>query len=105
MAEEQAIRGQALQRLVYNLNNKWQLIAEQQLEKSFKFDNYRDALLFIETITKEAGRIVHHPITEEYEGFVKIILYTPQVNGLTGKDFLLAARIDELARTARRGMP
>ncbi|PSH00452.1 MAG: hypothetical protein BRC30_03435, partial [Nanohaloarchaea archaeon SW_7_46_7] len=61
-----------------------------------EFDNYRDAVFFANGVFSLAEKQFHHPEVKVEYGAVSIDLYTHDAEGLTGKDFELAEKIEEL---------
>lgn len=80
------------------LSRGWRLNAEQQLEREFKFANFRDALVFTNKVGDLAEQEGHHPDVYLAWGKVKLTLSTHSAGGLTENDFILAAKIDELGQ-------
>ncbi len=77
----------------------WHVLTEQpeKLYKLFIFENFAEALSFINKVGDIAEKNGHHPdITLFNYNKVKIYLYTHALQGLTLNDFIIAAKIDEL---------
>ncbi len=68
-----------------------------QITKEYKFDDFKEALAFVNKVAELAEQEGHHPniIIHDYRK-VKISLYTHAIKGLHENDFILAAKIDEL---------
>jgi 4a-hydroxytetrahydrobiopterin dehydratase len=75
---------------------KWRR-GEKSLEREFKFRNFREALDFINEVADAAEEEGHHPDIHIYYNQVRLELTTHKVGGLTRNDFILAAKIDEIA--------
>ncbi len=75
---------------------EWSL-DENRIERTFKFNNFKLAIEFINKVALIAEEEGHHPDINLY-GYknVKIILTTHAINGLSENDFILAAKIDML---------
>ncbi|MFQ3549122.1 MAG: 4a-hydroxytetrahydrobiopterin dehydratase [Armatimonadota bacterium] len=71
-------------------------ITEKQIERTFKFKNFVEAMDFANEITKIAESENHHPNLHISYGKVKVDLYTHAVNGITINDFIVASKIDEI---------
>ncbi len=69
-------------------------IANQALEKEFRFQNFSQALAFIVRIGIEAEKLNHHPEIKNIYNCVSIRLSTHDVKALSDLDFLLAHKID-----------
>ncbi|MBI4140119.1 4a-hydroxytetrahydrobiopterin dehydratase [Candidatus Woesearchaeota archaeon] len=75
---------------------KWTVVREHHIEKEYKFDDFAKALLFVNKTGKLAEQQGHHPDIVLKWGYVKLTLWTHKVDGLTERDFILAAKIDKL---------
>jgi 4a-hydroxytetrahydrobiopterin dehydratase len=90
------LKGQELVRLARELDGGWQVVEERQLEKEYKFKDFREALGFTNQIGGLAEAQGHHPDIYLAWGKVKLTIWTHKVNGLTESDFVLAAKADKL---------
>lgn len=77
------------------LEKGWKVIDNRRIEKSYKFDDFRQALAFTNLVGEIAEIEGHHPDIELGWGRVKIILWTHAINGLSLNDFIVAAKADE----------
>lgn len=69
-----------------------------KLSKEFNFDNFRDAMAFINRIAFEAEEQVHHPEIFNVYNTVNISLSTHDAGGkVTAKDVKLAKTIESLS--------
>lgn len=91
-----ALKGDALKQLQNQLNNGWQVLNEQKLEKQFKFPDFRQALAFVNRVAEIAEEQGHHPDIFFTWGQARIQIWTHSVKGLTENDFILAAKISEV---------
>lgn len=74
---------------LWTLSRKW-------IQREFKFDDFRQAMAFVNRVAAAAGKQGHHPdIFISYDR-VRLTLTTHKVGGLSRSDFILAARIDAL---------
>lgn len=69
---------------------------ETQFFKTFKFEQYIDALVFIARISVHSEVLQHHPDIEFSYAKVKVKLSTHELKGLTRVDVALLERIDTL---------
>jgi 4a-hydroxytetrahydrobiopterin dehydratase len=77
---------------------KWK-IENKSLTKEFEFDNFFDAVAFVNEISSLTDRIDHSPdVLIHSGGKVKVMLFTHSENKLTYKDYSLAKMIDELVK-------
>ena len=90
------MKGLELAKLTRELDGGWQVVEERQLEKEYKFEDFRDALCFTNKIGELAEAQGHHPDIYLAWGKVKLTIWTHKVNGLTESDFVLAAKADRL---------
>ena len=74
----------------------WKVVDEHHLNKSFKFPDFLKALEFVNRVGAIAEEMGHHPNIEFTWGKAEITIFTHDVDGLTGKDFALAAKINQL---------
>src|SRR5258705_12119798 len=71
------------------------------IERSFRFRNFRDALIFVHEIGELAEAEGHHPNISFGWGNATVSLQTKKIKGLHENDFIMAAKIDRIfARTA-----
>jgi len=78
--------------------NNWNLSNDAKwLSKEFKFKNFAQALAFVNKIGAIAEAQQHHPNIDFTWGLVKISIQTHKINGLCENDFILAAKIDNIA--------
>lgn len=79
--------------------NHWKIIDDKVIEKTLLFKDFATALSFVNKVGKIAEEENHHPDISIFSwNKVKFSLSTHSVGGLTENDFILAAKIDELAR-------
>lgn len=90
------LKGQELERLARELDGGWQVVEERQLEKEYRFKDFREALDFTNSIGELAEAQGHHPDIYLAWGKVKLTIWTHKINGLTESDFVLAAKADKL---------
>lgn len=71
----------------------WELIDPKHLQKTYKFNDFASALEFVNKIGVIAEQEGHHPNIEFGWGFVRVLLWTHAINGLSDNDFFMAAKI------------
>ena len=76
----------------------WGIERDYHLTRTLTFPDFKSALDFVNRIGTVAEEQGHHPDLFLTWGKVKIELWTHKINGLTESDFILAAKIDRLAR-------
>jgi 4a-hydroxytetrahydrobiopterin dehydratase len=94
--EAKALEGDEIAALSGQLGNGWQVIDNHHLEKTYKFDNFRDALDFTNRIGELAESVDHHPEICLTWGKAKVTIWTHSVGGLSEADFVFAAHADQL---------
>lgn len=90
------LKGEALTRYADELGSEWEVVDEHHLEREFTFDDFRQALDFVNQVGELAEQEDHHPDIYLTYGKVKIELWSHKVGGLHENDFVLAAKIDGL---------
>jgi 4a-hydroxytetrahydrobiopterin dehydratase len=71
-----------------------------QLQKTFNFDNFSNALAFTNAVGACAESEDHHPALLTEWGKVTVTWWTHAINGLHQNDFIMAARTDSLGKSA-----
>ncbi len=90
------LKGEGIRRLSKELGPEWHVVEEHHLEREFRFDDFRQALDFVNEVGELAEEQGHHPDIFLSYGKVKIQLWTHKINGLHENDFIVAAKIDAL---------
>jgi 4a-hydroxytetrahydrobiopterin dehydratase len=93
-----ALKGNDLAKMRSELNPGWQIVKEHHLEREFKFQDFRQALDFTNSVGQLAEAQQHHPDICLSWGKVKVTIWTHKIDGLTESDFVLAAKIDRLEK-------
>ena len=78
----------------------WSLEEGKRVHKAFRFDNFANALAFVNRIGAVADEQDHHPDLQLGWGRVVVDLTTHSVGGLSTNDVFLAARIELLTPDA-----
>jgi len=92
---EPPLKGEALLDLQGQLGRDWQVVDDHHIEKEFKFDDWSQAVEFVDRVARIADEQDHHPDIHLSYGKVKVESWTHKVGGLTENDFVLAAKIEE----------
>lgn len=74
---------------------EWMLIGET-IVREFKFDNFKQAIGYINNVAEVAESENHHPDINVFYNKVRLVLSTHTAKGLTENDFILAAKINQL---------
>jgi len=75
---------------------EWEL-EKKHIERTFEFDDFADAIDFVNAVAEVAEEEEHHPDIDIRYNKVHLLLSTHSKGGLTELDFGLAERIDTLA--------
>ncbi|MCL9780834.1 4a-hydroxytetrahydrobiopterin dehydratase [Vibrio sp. S4M6] len=87
------------QSLILELDN-WVIVERDgipQLEKVFKFKNYKQAWHFSNQVSELAEQEFHHPSILLEWGKVTVTWWSHSIKGLHKNDFICAAKCDEFA--------
>lgn len=85
--------------LYYRQLQHWSVIEKDEikrLERSFKFDDFAEALAFTNKVGQLAEQEGHHPDILTEWGKVTVTWWTHAIKGLHKNDFIMAARTDRL---------
>lgn len=75
---------------------QWGLQGDQ-IERLFVFENFVNAMIFVNKVAEIAEEEGHHPDIQILYNRVTLALSTHDAGGLTQKDFQMAHRIDSVA--------
>ncbi|MCE8010948.1 4a-hydroxytetrahydrobiopterin dehydratase [Billgrantia desiderata] len=79
---------------------EWEMVERdgiKQLERVFKFRNFKQALAFTNRVGEIAEEAGHHPALLTEWGKVTVTWWSHEMKGLHKNDFILAARTDKVA--------
>ena len=68
-----------------------------RIERKFKFKNFLESLDFVNKVGAMAEREGHHPDICFGWGHCSVVFYTHKIKGLHENDFIMAAKVNELA--------
>jgi|SRR5579871_608345 len=88
------LKGEQLKTFASQLPD-WQIVDEHDINKTFKFPDFKTALEFVNRIGAVAEAEGHHPDILLAWGRVDVKTYTHKIDGLTESDFILAAKIEQ----------
>ncbi len=85
----------------------WEAIDEHtKIQGQFKFNNFRASLDFVSKVGELAEAEFHHPLFINFGwGFATIVLQTKKIKGLHENDFIIAAKINKIARVVSAALP
>jgi 4a-hydroxytetrahydrobiopterin dehydratase len=74
----------------------WDAVDDHHIERRFGFDDFEEALAFVNDVGELAEDEGHHPdIYLEY-GAAEVKFWTHKIDGLHEADFVMAAKVDEI---------
>ena len=76
----------------------WEVVDGHHLDRSYKFEDFREALEFTNRVGELAEEQGHHPDIYLAWGKVGIQLWTHKIDGLSESDFVMAAKVERLNR-------
>ena len=78
---------------------EWKLADDAlSISRAFKFKDFKEALAFVNKAGEIAETEGHHPDIEFGWGYARFRLWTHAIKGLHENDFIMASKIDALAR-------
>jgi 4a-hydroxytetrahydrobiopterin dehydratase len=75
---------------------QWKVVEGHHITRTFAFEDFRQALAFVNRVGEVAEAEGHHPDIFLAWGKAEITIWTHKIDGLTESDFILAAKIDKL---------
>ena len=75
---------------------EWEL-EKKHIERTFEFDDFADAIDFVNSVAEVADEEEHHPDIDIRWNKVTLVLSTHSEGGLTHNDLELAHRINDVA--------
>lgn len=89
---------QAVETLLEKLP-EWKVTSEDgvhRLERTYAFDDFQEALDFVNRVGEIAEKVNHHPVIEFTWGTATVTWWTHFIDGLHKNDFIMAARTDRV---------
>lgn len=79
--------------------NQWTLIEDKEIEKTYEFKDFGEAMDFMNAVAEIAEKEGHHPDIRLHDfKKVDVKISTHAISGLSENDFILAAKIDDIIR-------
>jgi 4a-hydroxytetrahydrobiopterin dehydratase len=95
--DEDALKATESVQKMDELDDEWELEDNHHIERKFEFDDFQEALDFVNEVGEIAEEQGHHPIFNDFTwGKATVKLYTHKIDGLHENDFIMAAKIDEM---------
>jgi 4a-hydroxytetrahydrobiopterin dehydratase len=81
----------------------WPLLDDgKRIERKFRFNNFAEALAFVNRVGAIAEQEDHHPDISFGWGFATVSWQTKKIKGLHENDFIMAAKVDRLPAGAAK---
>ena len=90
------LNSKEISKFLKDINDNWVSLLDIKISRTFNFDNYLNALSFVNKIANLAENEGHHPHIHLNFKNVEVIIFTHKINGLHENDFILAAKIDDI---------
>ena len=76
----------------------WELIDDSgKIRRNFKLNDFATTLAFVNMVGALAEAEGHHPDITFGWGYCNVLFYTHKIKGLHQNDFIMAAKVNELA--------
>jgi 4a-hydroxytetrahydrobiopterin dehydratase len=75
----------------------------RRIERTYTLKNFAEAFAFVGKVAELAEAEGHHPDVSFGWGYATVSLQTKKIQGLHENDFIMAAKIDDLAETLPAG--
>jgi len=69
----------------------------RRIERAYTFKNFAEAFTFVRKVAELAETEGHHPDISFGWGYATVSLQTKKIKGLHENDFIMAAKIDDMA--------
>ena len=98
---EPALTPEQIEPLRAQVHADWEVVGDaHHLRRVFRFQNFRDALAYLNLVGALAEEQFHHPDLELSWGRVGVEIWTHKIDGLREADFVFAAKCDQLFTSA-----
>lgn len=78
------------------LDPDWEVVDDHHLSRVYRFENFREALDYVNRVGEMAEEQGHHPDLHLAWGKVGVEIWTHKIDGLHEADFVFAAKCDRL---------
>jgi 4a-hydroxytetrahydrobiopterin dehydratase len=85
------------EKLLTEIYGDWKIMDGKKLKRNFRFDDFVQAMAFVNRVAGIAEREGHHPDIHLFYNKLTLEFWTHASGGLTENDFILAAKLDELS--------
>ena len=90
------LNSEEISKYLNDINENWINLINVKISRTFNFNNYLDALNFVNKIAYLSEDEGHHPHVHLNFKNVEVIIFTHKINGLHENDFILAAKCDDI---------
>jgi 4a-hydroxytetrahydrobiopterin dehydratase len=73
-------------------------VEKGKLHREFEFQSFEDAISYMVRASLEISKLDHHPEWFNVYNTVKIDLVTHELDGISGYDFILAKKLETIAK-------
>lgn len=80
-----------------HVSSEWRLVEDAKLQRTFKWRSFLRSMLFVNAVAYLAEQEGHHPDMLINFTRVTVELTTHAIHGLSRNDFIMAAKIDQMA--------
>lgn len=96
--DEPALKEDETKDYMGNVDSSWKTKqSPDRIVRTFEFENFNEALGFVNKVGEIAKKEGHHPNINIYDyNKVDVELWTHKIGGLHESDFMMAAKIDKL---------
>jgi 4a-hydroxytetrahydrobiopterin dehydratase len=92
------IKGKEIDQYLTSLESPWEVLDEKKIKKIFIFEDFKQSISFVNKVASLAEDEGHHPDILIMYNKVTIELWTHAIMGLSENDFILAAKIEKIAK-------
>ena len=75
----------------------------RRIERTYTFRNFAQAFVFVHKVAELAEAEGHHPDISFGWGYARVSLQTKKIKGLHENDFIMAAKLDDMAENIPLG--
>jgi 4a-hydroxytetrahydrobiopterin dehydratase len=93
--DSQKLNQQEIAERLGTLAEGWE-VQDDFINKEYEFENFAEALSFVNQVGEIAETADHHPDIFFGYGYAEVAITSHDAGGLTERDFELAAKIDKL---------
>ncbi len=85
-----------IERYMENLDDGWEAVDSHHIRRTFEFEDFQEALDFVNRVGEVAEEEGHHPNIEFTWGEATVKFYTHKIDGLHENDFIMASKVDDI---------